>query len=76
MVLAATERISCRNSPSFIHKATVHYYLICAIMAKARAAREPKDLLIVGEADHIMAFSVEPELYEKRVLGFLENAFK
>lgn len=40
------------------------------------AASEPKELLIVEDAGHIMAHSFEPDIYEERVLTFLENIFE
>jgi uncharacterized protein len=37
------------------------------------AAGEPKELLVVDEAGHAEAYAVDPEVYRRRVLEFLER---
>jgi fermentation-respiration switch protein FrsA (DUF1100 family) len=37
------------------------------------AAREPKEIYVIADAEHLGLAQVEPEEYERRVIGFLDE---
>lgn len=59
----------------FIHGTADRTIPVEHIYTLHEAASEPKDLLIVEGADHIMAYTVAPEVYEQRTLDFLSGIF-
>lgn len=60
----------------FIHGRTDTRIPVEHIFALHEAAGEPKDLLIIEGAEHIVSFYVDPTAYKNKVLAFLDGIFQ